>query len=203
MRMNKHGDNEKFVRWLQGVLGVQVDGWAGVDTQSTLERMLTNPAGKDPSSSTIPDSYWPMLSKIESNDRPYIKASTSSASGLYQFIRGTWIEEGGAWGGDMSLAFGGLKPSVEEQLQRAKTFTEKNARALRAAGIGLNRGSLYAAHFLGVGTAVKAINGDVDKPVANYVSSAAVKANPSILGGGKTVGDFLSWLHRKTGDWAR
>lgn len=43
MRMNKHGDNEKFVRWLQGVLGVQVDGWAGVDTQSTLERLLTRP----------------------------------------------------------------------------------------------------------------------------------------------------------------
>lgn len=43
MRMNKHGDNEKFVRWLQGVLGVQVDGWAGNDTRTALERLLTKP----------------------------------------------------------------------------------------------------------------------------------------------------------------
>lgn len=202
--MTKANDNEAFVRWLQDVAGVHVDGWAGNDTRRAIERLLTVPeAPKAPSTSAIPDSYWPMLSKIESNDRPYVKASTSSASGLYQFIRGTWIEEGGAWGSDMSQAFGGLKPSVDEQLRRAKSFTEKNARALRAAGIDLNGASLYAAHFLGVGTAIKAISGDVSKPVANYVSAAAVRANPSILGGGKTVGDFLSWLHKKTGSWAR
>ena len=201
--MTKEADNEKFVREYQRRHGLRVDGWAGEKTLATLTR--SDDVYKNPpkTNTSIPDSYWPMLSKIESNDRPYVKASTSSASGLYQFIKSTWIEEGGAWGDNPSLAFGGLKPSEAEQLQRAKTFTEKNAKALQAAGIGLNRASLYAAHFLGVGTAIKAINGDVNKPVANYVSDAAVRANPSILGGGKTVGDFLTWLHRKTGDWAR
>lgn len=193
--MSKHEDNEAFVRSFQVRNGLTADGWAGEKTFEAL--------GIEPAPSSIPDSYWPMLSKIESNDRPYVKASTSSASGLYQFIRGTWIGEGGAWGPDMGLAFGGLKPSTDEQLRRAKTFTEKNAKALQAAGIGLNRASLYAAHFLGVGTAIKAINGDVKKPVADYVSDAAVRANPSILGRPKTVGDFLTWLHKKTGDWAR
>lgn len=201
--MTKESDNEKFVREFQRRHGLKVDGWAGEKTLETLTR--SDDVYKNPpkTNTSIPDSYWPMLSRIESNDRPYVKASTSSASGLYQFIKSTWIEEGGAWGSNPSLAFGGLKPSEAEQLQRAKTFTAKNAKALQAAGIGLNRASLYASHFLGVGTAIKAINGDVDKPVANYVSGSAVRANPSILGGGKTVGDFLTWLHKKTGDWAR
>lgn len=201
--MTKESDNEKFVREFQRRHGLRVDGWAGEKTLATLTH--SDDAYKNPSktNTSIPDSYWPMLSKIESNDRPYVKASTSSASGLYQFIKSTWIEEGGSWGANPSLAFGGLKPGEAEQLQRAKTFTEKNAKSLQDAGIGLNRASLYASHFLGVGTAIKAINGDVNKPVANYVSDAAVRANPSILGGGKTVGDFLTWLHRKTGDWAR
>ena len=201
--MTKAADNEAFVREYQRRKGLTADGWAGEKTWESLtgqDDVLTEtPKPNTP----IPDSYWPMLSKIESNDRPYVKASTSSASGLYQFIRGTWIGEGGAWGPDMSLAFGGLRPPTDEQLRRAKTFTEKNAKALQVAGIGLNRASLYAAHFLGVGTAIKAINGDVKKPVADYVSDAAVRANPSILGRPRTVGDFLTWLHKKTGDWAR
>lgn len=150
----------------------------------------------------IPDDYWPMLSKIESGDRPYIKAQTSSASGLYQFIRATWIGEGGRWGSDMSQAFGGLRPSVEEQLERAKSFTAKNAAHLRRVGIPVNKASLYAAHFFGSGTAAKVIGADVNARADHIAGKAATDANPSILRG-KTVGDFLSWLHRKTGEWAR
>ena len=157
-------------------------------------RMSTNAA--------IPDDYWPMLSKIESGDLPYIKAATSSASGLYQFIRATWVGEGGSWGSNMNLAFGGLKPPVSEQLARAKTFTEKNAAALRAKGIPINKASLYAAHFFGAGTAAKVIAADKDDRADLIAGEAATKANPSILKG-KTVGQFLTWLHGKTGAWAR
>jgi hypothetical protein len=155
-----------------------------------------------PPVSDIPDDYWPMLSKIESNNRPYVKAASSSASGLYQFIKSTWMGEGGKWGQNPALAFGGLKPSVEEQLARAKTFTEKNAKYLRSRGIPINKASLYAAHFFGAGTAAKVIEADV-KARADLISGPnATRANPSILKG-KTVGDFLTWLHRKTGEWAR
>lgn len=155
-----------------------------------------------PPATDIPDDYWPMLSKIESADRPYVKAGTSSASGLYQFIRSTWKAEGGDWGPDMRLAFGGLRPSVEEQLQRARSFTEKNAKVLRAKGIPINKASLYAAHFLGVGMAAKIIGADTDARADLIAGAAATNANPSILKG-KTVGQFLTWLHGKTGEWAR
>ncbi|GGO96606.1 transglycosylase family protein [Stakelama pacifica] len=150
----------------------------------------------------LPEDYWPMLAKIESGNRPYVKASTSSASGLYQFIKSTWQGEGGTWGSDASKAFGGLFPSEQEQLRRAKTFTEKNAQYLRSKGIPINRASLYAAHFLGAGTAAEVIGADVKASAEALAGPAATKANPSILKG-KTVGDFLTWLHAKTGAWAR
>lgn len=157
---------------------------------------------KAPDTDDIPDDYWPMLSKIESGDRAYIKASTSSASGLYQFVQGTWLGEGGKWGTDRSQAFGGLRPSPEEQLARAKTFTAKNAAYLRSKGIPINKASLYAAHFFGAGMAAKVIGAGVDERADLIAGEAATNANPSILKG-KTVGQFLTWLNRKTGAWAR
>lgn len=155
-----------------------------------------------PPSPGIPDDYWPMLAKIESGGRPYIKAPTSSASGLYQFIKSTWIGEGGQWGSDPSQAFGGLRPSEAEQTQRAKTFTQKNADYLERLGLPINKASLYAAHFFGAGTAAKVIAADVAARADLIAGAAATNANPSILKG-KSVGQFLTWLHGKTGEWAR
>lgn len=195
--------DDAFVRLFQERAGLNpVDGWAGTDTIAALDKLL--PPARPPASvsSQIPDDYWPMLSKIESGDRPYIKAGTSSASGLYQFIRSTWLGEGGQWGADMSKAFGGLKPSVEEQLARAKTFTAKNAAYLTSKSIPINKASLYAAHFLGVVTAAQVIGADVSERADGLAGTAATQANPTILRG-KTVGQFLSWLHQKTGAWAR
>jgi hypothetical protein len=155
-----------------------------------------------PPQGSIPDAYWPMLAQIESGNRPYIKANTSSASGLYQFIRSTWCRFGGQWGSDLSQAFGGLKPSLDEQLRIAKAFTEQNAEILKAKGIPINNASLYAAHFLGAGTAAQVIAADVAAMADLIAGPEATKANPTILKG-KTVGQFLSWLHNKTGAWAR
>lgn len=183
---------------IQRHLGVIADGKIGPQTVGAIAKAL----GMIQTSTVVPDDYWPMLSKIESGDRPYIKAGSSSASGLYQFIRSTWLGEGGQWGADMSQAFGGLKPSVEEQLARAKTFTEKNAETLRQKDIPINKASLYAAHFFGSGTAARVIGAAVDARADHIAGEAATKANPSILQG-KTVGQFLSWLNKKTGDWAR
>lgn len=146
----------------------------------------------------IPPGYFEMLARIESGNRPYVKASTSTASGLYQFIRKTWIGEGGAWGSFAGVAFGGLKPSVEEQTARARSFTMKNARQLQQQGIPINSATLYAAHFFGAGTAAKVLKA-ADRDRADVLAGpAATNANPSILRN-KTVGDFKAWLARKTG----
>lgn len=189
---------------IQRHVGVAADGKIGPNTIAAIAKALGMDRRESaaPPGSDIPDDYWPMLSKIESGDRPYIKAGSSSASGLYQFIRASWIAEGGKWGPDMSQAFGGLKPSPEEQLRRAKTFTEKNAAILGSKGVPINKASLYAAHFFGAGMAAKVIGADVSERADLIAGEAATNANPSILRG-KTVGQFLSWLFGKTGEWAR
>jgi len=191
--------DDAFVRLFQERAGLDPDGWAGNDTLAKLDALLPPPPAP---ASDIPDDYWPMLSKIESGDRPYVKATTSSASGLYQFIRSTWLAEGGQWGTDGTKAFGGLTPSPEEQLRRAKSFTEKNAAYLKRKGVPINKASLYAAHFLGVVTAAELIAADVHVSAAGIAGPAATAANLSILKG-KSVGQFLAWLHKKTGDWAK
>lgn len=191
--------DDDFVREFQRRAGLHDDGWAGLDTMAALDRLLPAPAAP---STAIPDDYWPMLSKIESGDRPYVQAPTSSASGLYQFIKSTWEAEGGKWGPTLRPAFGGLKPSEQEQLARAKTFTAKNAAYLSARGIPINKASLYAAHFFGPVTAARVIAADVNARADEIAGAAATNANPSILKG-KTVGQFLTWLHGKTGEWAR
>lgn len=196
--------DDDFVRLFQRTFGLTEDGWAGRDTEAKLRELAALAGATVPSvpASEIPVDYWPMLSKIESADRPYVQAASSSASGLYQFIRSTWIGEGGKWGPTLRPAFGGLKPSPEEQLARAKTFTAKSAAVLKAKGIPINKASLYAAHFFGAGMAAKVIGADVNARADLIAGPEATKANPSILQG-KTVGQFLTWLHKKTGEWAR
>ena len=154
----------------------------------------TAAASADP----IPPGYFDILARIESGNRPYIKAPTSSGSGLYQFIRSTWLGEGGTWGNDSSQAFGGLRPSPEEQTARVRSFTLKNLGYLQQQGIPITSATLYAAHFFGAGTAAKVLKSP-DRAMADQLAGpAATNANPSILRG-KTVGDFKAWLNRKTG----
>lgn len=152
--------------------------------------------------SEIPEDYYTMLARIESSNNPMAKAARSSGSGLYQHLKATWIGEGGRWGKDMSKPFGGLTPSRDEQTQRARSFTEKNAAVLKRNGIPINRASLYAAHFFGAGMAAKVIKAPVDARADVIAGKQATDANPSILRG-KTVGEFLAWLNKKTGAWAR
>jgi len=184
------------IKKVQRLIGTPQDGVWGPASERALDAALAAQDGFD-GSSAIPADYFVKLAKIESGTRPYVKASTSSASGLYQFIRATWLGEGGSWGQDMTQAFGGLRPSTDEQTARARTFTQKNADALARAGVKVTDASLYAAHFLGVGTAIRVLGQPSNTPIEQVTSPDQRAANPSIIGPGKTVGDFTAWLARK------
>lgn len=151
----------------------------------------------DVSPAAISQGYLDVLARIESSGRPYVKASTSSASGLYQFIKGTWERMGGAWGPDPTKAFGGLKPTKAEQDARAAAFTAANAAALRGASLPITNSTLYAAHFLGATAALRVLRAPLETPLANVLSAAVIRANPHLAR--MDVRAFLAWLNRKTG----
>lgn len=70
--------DDAFVRLFQERFGLKVDGWAGLEVLSKLDE-LAPPAVTKADASAIPDDYWPMLSRIESADRPYVQAKSSTA----------------------------------------------------------------------------------------------------------------------------
>lgn len=119
------------------------------------------------------------------------KNPASSASGLFQFTKPTWQSVGGQWGPDPSKPFGGLTPSLAEQQTRFDALTASNSSGLARAGIAATNAALYAAHFLGLGTALRVLTAAPSANLAPLVGSAVMAVNPQLKG--MTVASFLSW----------
>jgi hypothetical protein len=152
--------------------------------------------------------YLLTAARMESNLNPAAQASTSSATGLYQFIDQTWLatlkNAGPAHGyGQYADAitqnadgrFEVADPNQRAAIMRlrndpavsatmAGAFTQTNAAQLATAiGRQPTEGELYIAHFLGAEGASKLINFAVSQPRANAseLFPQAAAANPSIF----------------------
>src|SRR5215469_11853866 len=120
------------------------------------------------------------------------KNPNSSAVGGGQFLDGTWL--------DFASAHPELFPGMSrDQILAARSnpdltnkaitwYAQQNAGALTKAGITPDGPSLALSHRLGPGDAVKVLQASDDAPVKNFVSEAAVKANPEL--GTMTVGQL-------------
>ena len=170
------------------------DGKWGKESDEAFERIK-----RGTSSDRLDPTYVELIKRIESSGELYAKNPKSSASGWFQFIEKTWKDYGGSWGDNEALAFGGLRPSADEQLARFTKFTQDNEKILKANGIRLNNATRYAAHFLGAGRAVRFLREADSTKMENIATPKEMRANPSILGKGKTVGSFKAWLRSKTG----
>lgn len=143
----------------------------------------------------------------ESSLNPNAKASTSSASGLFQFIKSTWFrmvkDHGANYGlteeaGAITQKNGQLHVADPEMRQRilnlrhdpilssamAAEFTKENKDYLDAS-VGGTIGSteLYMAHFLGAGGASTFLNkmrAAPNAPAADFLPDAA-QANPNVF----------------------
>jgi len=132
----------------------------------------------------------------ESGGDPNAKNPRSSASGLYQFTKATWERLGGKWGADPRKPFGGAAVTPAEQQARFDQLTRQNAAGLARAGIGATNAALYAAHFLGIGTAVRVLKAPASSKLSGLVGSAVMTANPHLRG--FTVADFRRWLEGRS-----
>jgi hypothetical protein len=152
--------------------------------------------------------YLLATAQIESGLNPQIKAKTSSATGLFQFIEQTWLATMKQSGTE--LGFGRYAAAIEKTASgkhivrdpalraeildlrkdptanaaMAGALTKHNATRLKAKlGREATEGELYIAHFLGVGGAGRLINAREKNPnvkAADLFPRAAV-ANRSIF----------------------
>ncbi len=137
----------------------------------------------------------------ESAFNPSARAATSSASGLFQFVEGTWFDmvrrHGAAHGlGDYAtqLASGRVDASVRREIlalrndpeiaaRMAAELTRDNAEALRA-GLGREPTAreLYAAHVLGAGGAKRLIAAaDAGAPDASAIFAREAAVNRGLF----------------------
>lgn len=146
----------------------------------------------------ISDDTLSRIIQIESAGNPNAKAKTSSATGLGQFIDGTWIavvqkHRPDLLKGRSRAEVLALRKDPSLAVELLARFTEDNATAL---GKGYGDGDLYLAHFAGVGTARKILQTFPETPVSKIVSKQAIDANPSILRG-KTCAQVREWAMKK------
>lgn len=139
---------------------------------------------------------------VESGGNPYARNPRSSATGPGQFIDRTWLEMMARHRPDLTT---GRSPAeilamrTDPALSRAMTeaYAGENAQVLRAAGLPVNPGTTYLAHFAGPQGAVNVLTAPPSTPAAEIMGPAAAKANPFLVN--MTVGDLAAWAGRKMG----
>jgi hypothetical protein len=168
--------------------------------------------GADVSRSTSPsagasgegggDDYFAQLARVESSNNPNARASTSSASGLFQFTEGTFKSYHrrvfGSSAADASRAWQNNRFDPALQRHLVEALTADTDAMLRRAGQATTNGNRYLGHFLGVGTAERLLRAAPDTPVSQILSGQAIAANRSILAG-KSASEVIAWAHRKMG----
>ena len=143
------------------------------------------------------EEYLNRIKAAESGGNKYAKNpfKGQTASGLFQFTKGTWEGMGYDW-----------KDRFDEQkqIEAATKFTKYNDDYLkRKLGIQPNYADLYGAHFLGAAGYAKLYRASNEQPISSVMSSQEISVNPSYTknkdGSLKTVGEVKAILAKKTG----
>lgn len=166
--------------------------------------------------------YLLAQARLESSLDPAAKAGTSSAAGLYQFTRGTWLQtlekhgaaDGAGWA-DAAIEQGRVSdPTLRQQVlalrhdpdlsarMAAELARDNRAALLPVLGREPDAAELYLAHFLGAGGAGKfltALSADPAQSAAALLPEAAA-ANRAIFydsGQARSLGGVMGLLRGK------
>lgn len=150
------------------------------------------------------DGFVDRVVKVESGGNRFAKNPDSSATGVGQFIESTWInlfkkhfpDRAEGMSRQAMLA---LRTDAAISRRLIEEYARENAVVLQKAGVSVDEAALQLAHFLGAGDAAKVLNAAPGTPLAGLISSKSIAANPTILGGGKTVEDAVAYAQRRAG----
>lgn len=139
------------------------------------------------------------IAETESSLNPQAKASTSSASGLFQITKDTWRNLVAKYGKETGIAMKDIMNPRANAIMAAYLTKENADKVSKALGRGITAGESYIAHFMGAAGATKLLQAD-DNKLAWKLFPQAAKANKSIFFAGKTprtVGELKSILANK------
>lgn len=139
------------------------------------------------------DSYLASIRSAESGGNDNAKNPLSSAYGRYQFTLGTWVDLVDKYPNSGLTTAGRSDP--EQQEIAIRLFTNDNSKALSRKGIPVNKGNLYAAHFLGAADAGDVLRAPDDALVSQYVKPNVINSNPFLRG--MTISRFKQWAAAK------
>jgi hypothetical protein len=167
----------------------------------TREQVVTN-LRNAVASSPVSFDFLLKQAEIESGLNPNAKATTSSASGPFQFVNATWLRMVEKYGDNVGLsdqaaalrdnkldAAGkadvlALRTDVAISGKMAAHFALDNAKALASSGLtNIGPTELYLAHFLGAGGAKEFLSGMQSNPegAAAEVLPAAARSNTNVF----------------------
>lgn len=139
---------------------------------------------------------------VESGGNPYAKNPRSSATGAGQFIDSTWLNTIGKYRPDLVQGLDRnqiLALRTDPALSKEMTgyYAKENQGLLSAAGVPVNDGTTYLAHFAGPQGAIKVLQADPTAPVGGILGDKVVAANPFLAN--MTAGDLAAWAGKKMG----
>lgn len=141
------------------------------------------------------------LTQIESGGNPTARNPRSTATGLHQFLRDTWL----AFARANPHLFQGMDqdqilarrtdPAISQQA--TQWYARQNAAALRQAGIPVNDATLALAHTFGPNGARALFTANSNVPVEEILGQRVIQANPHLAG--RTAGDIRDMFNARYG----
>ena len=132
-----------------------------------------------------------IMAAIESSFNPDAKASTSSATGLFQFISSTWSEMIKRAGSKHGITHQtSPRDPVANSIMGAE-FLKENMKKIKNVKPNPNVTDLYIAHFLGPGGAQQFLRAPIDA-IGEKIFPKPARANPTIFRGDRGRGQPLT-----------
>ena len=138
---------------------------------------------------------------LESGNDPNAVNPRSSATGVGQFLSGTWLDMIRKYRPDLASLpqneILGLR--TDPNLSKAMTdaYANQNSQYLAQKGLPVTPGTTYLAHFAGPSGAEKVLSADPTAPVSEILGPSVIQANPFLAN--MSAGDLRAWADKKMG----